>query len=239
MRLWKVEETEIFFKHYLYPPLARMKTLLSRMPKAQREYLALGFMKSLEIPCVETVGWGAQWTRLGSVRRCFILTVRERDTRDFRAWLKEMETAPDFRERAAAILRKLAGFFRRMHARGFFLLRPNTRNVLIQPPHATGPRVLFLDQPYARFLSGPGARWGQMQDLSTLLGGGLRHLDDGVIDDFLDAYLPDPLGGRPETLRRRLEFALCARESEHRTKKLILRFRSLLPVFLDKSGKKR
>ncbi len=229
IRLWNVEETEVFFKHYLYPPLARMKTLLSRMPKAQREYLALGFMKSLEIPCVEAVGWGAQWTRLGSVRRCFILTARERDTRDFRAWLKEMEKAPDFRERAAAILRKLAGFF---------LLRPNTRNVLIQPPHATDPRVLFLDQPYARFLSGPDARWGQLQDLSTLLGGALRHLDEGVIDDFLGAYLPDPLGGRSETLRRRLELALRARDSENRIKKLTLRFRSLLPVFLDKSGKK-
>jgi len=239
IRLWNLGDRELFFKHYLYPGISRMKTLLSRMPKAQREYLALGFMEFLGIPCVEAVGWGAEWTRMGGVRRCFILTVKEKNTLDFRAWLKEMETASGFRNRAMVILQKLAGFFRSMHARGFFLLRPNTRNVLIHPPDAPDPGVLFLDQPYARFLSGPGARWGQLQDLSTLLGGALRHLDEGIIDDFLDVYLPDPLRGSPEALRHRLMLALKARESENRVEKLTLRFRSLLPVFLDKSRKKR
>jgi|GEM_PF-2753446 len=235
IRLWEMDGRTIYFKHYLYFGMSQLKTLLSRTPKAKREYLTLGYLRHLGIPAVEAVGWGAQWDRLGGVHRCFVLTIKEEGTLDFRAWLKKTEPEPGFREKTAAILRKLAEFFRRMHGQGFFLLRPNTRNVLIRRPEDPDPDVLFLDQPYARFLSGPGARWGQLQDLSTLLGGTLRHTDEGILDDFLKVYLPDPLGASPETLLRRLKLFLQARDSEGQAAKLMLRLRALAPAFLDKS----
>ena len=224
-----------FLKHYFYSGFSKWKTCFSRMPKSQREYLALGYLKSLGIPAVEPAGCGARRDGLGRVERCFIITAKENHASDFRAWLRQMETKAQFQARAAVILRSLAGFLRAIHERGFFLLRPNTRNVLIRQPDSPVPEVLFLDQPYARFLSGPAARWGQLKDLSTLLGGALRHLDESVLSDFFDVYLPDPLGGAPEVFHDHLKLAIRARESEHRMKKLFLQTRALLPVFLDKS----
>jgi len=231
IRVWKAGERDLYFKHYFYRGISQMKTLLSRMPKAQREYLTMGLLKHLGVPGVEAAGWGVRWNRLGSVQSCFILTVREEDTRDFRAWLKKTETDPGFRERAAVILRKLGGLFRRMHEERFFLLRPNTRNVLIRYPETGDPEVLFLDQPYARFLTGPAARWGQLRDLATLLGGVLRHFDERIIDEFYETYLPDPVGTSPEILHQRLKLALRARESEGRGGKIALQCRALLPHF--------
>jgi hypothetical protein len=104
IRVWKAGERDLYFKHYFYRGISQMKTLLSRMPKAQREYLTMGLLKHLGVPGVEAAGWGVRWNRLGSVQSCFILTVREEDTRDFRAWLKKTETDPGFRERAAVDL---------------------------------------------------------------------------------------------------------------------------------------
>ncbi len=235
IRVFNTGNREMFFKHYLYFGVSQAKTLLSRMPKAQREYLTLGYLRSLGIPAVEAIGWGSHWGHLGSVQRCFILTAKEEDTLDFRAWLRKTESKAGFRDRTIVILKKVGEYFKRMHEQGFFLLRPNTRNVLIRHPDDTNPEILFLDQPYARFLAGLGARWGQLQDLSTFLGGTLRHLDEGILDDFFEVYLPDPLGGSPVSLRRRLDFALQARESEGRVGKLALQFRALMPAFLDKS----
>ncbi len=215
IRLWEVKGRYFFCKHYRYFGLSRMRTL-GGIPKAHREYLTLGLLKRFKVPSVEAVGWGSRRNRWGGLWGCFILTVRQDDTLDFRAWLKQNEAGADFRPRTLGILRTLAGYFRTLHASGFFLLRPNTRNVLVVHPKATEPALCFLDQPYARFLKGRGALWGQLKDLSTLLGGVLRHMDEEAVDVFLKTYLPDPLGKSPRELKRRLRYALRARESDRR-----------------------
>ena len=237
INLWETPERALFFKHYLYFGLSQVRTIGS-MPKAEREYLTLGYLRHLKIPCVEAAGWGVRWNRAGGVQRCFILTVKEENTLDFRAWLSQTAAEATFRDRAAFILKTLGGYFRQLHTQGFFLLRPNTRNVLIRDPKSPEPVILFLDQPYARFLSGPGALWGQLKDLSTLLGGALRHLEASGIDDFLETYLPDPLGRPAEALRRRLLLALRARESDNRAAELFLQFRALMPDLFGQKGKK-
>jgi len=238
INLWKTTENTFFFKHYLYFGLSQLRTIGS-MPKAKREYLALGFLKHLGIPCVEAVGWGACWNHAGGIQRCFVITVKEEDTLDFRAWLTRMKADTAFRQQAVLMIRALGRYLRKLHTQGFFLLRPNTRNILVRIPKAPEPEVLFLDQPYARFLSGPAAAWGQLKDLSTLLGGALRHLEDTVIDDFLETYLPDPLGRLPEDLRRRLNYALKARESDRRGVGLVFQCRALMPVLFGQKKKKR
>jgi len=237
IKLWKICEKDIFFKHYLYFGLSQFRTTGS-MPKAKREYLTLGYLKHLDIPCVEAAGWGVRWNRAGGIQRCFILTVKEENTLDFRAWLSQTAAEGTFRDRAAFILKTLGGYFRRLHTQGFFLLRPNTRNILIRNPKTSEPVILFLDQPYARFLSGPGALWGQLKDLSTLLGGALRHLETSSIDNFLETYLPDPLGRPAEELRHRLWLVLKARESDSRAAELSLQFRALMPNLFGQKGKK-
>jgi len=231
--LWKTPDHVFYFKHYFYPGSSRLKTF-GGIPKAKREYLTLGFLKHLGIPCVEAAGWGACRGRWGGVLKCFILTVREENTVNFRTWLRHATPNPRFRPQTENIVKSLGRYIRRLHDHRFFLLRPNTRNILIRHQGNEEPKVLFLDQPYARFLRGPGAVWGQMKDLSTLLGGAMRHLEETVIDTFLEGYLPNPLDNTPEDLRRRLMYAIRARESDQRLVEWWCQLRAICPVLMKR-----
>ncbi len=227
--LWKTPDHTFYSKHYFYPGASRLKTFGS-MPKAKREYLTLGFLKKLGIPCVEAAGWGACRGRWGGVLKCFILTVREENTVNFRTWLRNASPGGRFRYQTESIMKDLGRYIRKLHTRGFFLLRPNTRNILIRHQGADRPDILFLDQPYARHLKGPGAVWGQMKDLSTLLGGTIRHLEESIIDTFLEGYLPNPLGKKSGDLRCRLMYAIQARESDRRLVEWWYQCRALWPA---------
>ena len=239
IRLIETHQAGLFCKHYLYFGVSRLRTM-GNMPKAKREYLALGLLKHFGIPSVEAAGWGARRGPFRDVRACFILTVKQAHALDFRAWLKRMEREKTFRRRIDGLLQALGGYFRTLHGEGFFLLRPNTRNILIQDPEGPDPAVLFLDQPYARFLRGPAAAWGQLKDLSTLLGGVQRHLEAAAaMEAFLAGYLPDPLGHAPEELTWRVHHAIQARESDHRLGEWGHMLAALAPVPLGQNTKKK
>jgi len=203
IRLWNTLKEDFFFKHYLYPGLSRIRTL-GIMPKAKREYLTFSYLEHQNIPCIKAAGWGVRWDRMGGVKSCFIITAKAKDTIDLRFWLVKTSTEAHFEESVALIMKKLGYYFRQMHSNKFFLLRPNTRNILIHELDLCKPRILFLDQPYARFLSGPIANWGQLKDLSTVLGGFFSYMDESAIDFFFKTYLPDPLSKYSEDLRKRL-----------------------------------
>jgi hypothetical protein len=237
IRLWETPEEDYFFKHYLYPVLPRVRTIGS-MPKAKREYLTLAYLEHQNIPCIKAAGWGSRWDRLGGVRSCFIITARENDTIDLSTWLARSSHEPDFKESAAAILGRLGGYFRQLHSDRFFLLRPMTRNMLVKGKDPCDPEILFLDQPYARFMSGPMANWGQCKDLTTLLGDFFRLIDQSAIDFFFGQYLPDPLGRNHEDLRRLLTYLIMNRDKPRAERGLRSRLAghsiSLFPFLLDK-----
>ncbi len=209
IRLWNTLNEDFFFKHYLYPGLSRIRTI-GIMPKAKREYLTFSYLEQQNIPCIKAAGWGVRWDRVGGVKSCFIITAKAKDTNDLRFWLVKTSAEAHFDESVAQILKKLGYYFRQMHSNKFFLLRPNTRNILIHEPDLCNPSILFLDQPYARFLSGPLANWGQLKDLSTVLGGFIHLRDQSAIDLFFKTYLPDPLGKYSEDLRQRLIYFMRA-----------------------------
>jgi len=134
----------------------------------------------------------------------------------------------------ALILKKLGYYFRQLHSNKFFLLRPNTRNILIHELDLCKPRILFLDQPYARFLSGPLANWGQLKDLSTVLRDFSHHTDQSAIDLFFKTYLPDPLGKYSEDLRQRLIYFMRASDKRGRFSKVTSYSTALVTYLFDK-----
>ncbi len=233
IRLWNTLKEDFFFKHYLYPGLSRMRTI-GVMPKSKREYLTLSYLEHQNIPCIKAAGWGVRWDRVGGVKSCFIITAKAKDTIDLRSWLVKTSTEAHFEESVALILKKLGCYFRHLHSNKFFLLRPNTRNILIHELDLCNPSILFLDQPYARFLSGPLANWGQLKDLSTVLGGFIHHIDQSAIDLFFKTYLPDPLGKYSEALRQRLIYFMKTRDERGRFSKVTSYSTALVTYLLDK-----
>ena len=60
-------------KVYRYPLLPRIRTGL-HCSKAEQEFNSLGYLNRLGVPAAEPVAFGAERTRLGFVRSCFIIT---------------------------------------------------------------------------------------------------------------------------------------------------------------------
>jgi hypothetical protein len=233
IRLWETLKEDFFFKHYLYPGLPRIRTI-GIMPKAKREYLTFSYLEHQNIPCIKAAGWGVRWDRVGGVKSCFIITAKAKDTIDLRFWLVKTSAEAHFEESVALILKKLGCYFRHLHSNKFFLLRANTRNILIHELDLCNPRILFLDQPYARFLSGPLANWGQLKELSTVLGGFFHHIDQSAIDLFFKTYLPDPLGKYSEDLRQRLIYLIRTRDKRGWFSKFTSYSTALVPYLFDK-----
>lgn len=235
--LWETQKEDFFFKHYSYPVLPRMRTI-GFMPKAKREYLTLSYLEHQNIPCIKAAGWGVRWDRVGGVKSCFIITAKEEDTIDLSLWLKKASAEAYFEESVALILEKLGCYFRQLHSNKFFLLRPMTRNILIHEQDLCNPRILFLDQPYARFLSGPLANWGQLKDLSTVLRDFSHHTDQSAIDLFFKTYLPDPLGKSSEDLRQLLIYLISNRDKPRAQRGWYSKFTShtsaLFPFLFDR-----
>lgn len=192
-------------KVYRYPAARAIRTLFRRS-RGEQEFRNLLHLRALGMPTVEAVAWGVERNACGMVRSSFVVTRYVEGCLDLRGWHHGHGLAIAQGEaRRDLILREIGRLFRRIHATGFFLFTPKPSNILIRPGSDGLPDLLFLDLPRAgtvrpAFLRGV----AQARDLGIFLRDFPR---DGAPADwqpFYEGYLPDPLGGDPDRLRRRV-----------------------------------
>jgi hypothetical protein len=217
----------LILKLYRYPQLAALRTWIRR-PKAEQEYLGLLSLREMGAPAVEPLGYGVERARLKRVRSCFLLTRFLAGATALAQCIRQLRERGAAAERDA-LLRQLGQIFRKVHERHFFLLTCNLKNILVTEQPDGPPALHFMDVPYSRFLAFPLAvRWGQSQDLALLLKRFVRKDVLARLDPFFEGYLPDPLGGRSEALRRRVLRQARARNNQTLLSSLVHRFKRRL-----------
>lgn len=212
----EADERSFILKEYRYPLAPRIRTWL-RISKAEQEFNGLLYLQRLGVQAVNPVGFGLRRSRFGFVRSCFIMTVLLEDALNLKEWSREEERLTlGARPQRGAVLRRLGEAFRRCHEARFFFYTAKPKNILMRRRGAEQPVPFFIDVPYARSLPlWPLSRWAQGRDLGMFLGGFLTSLTCRDQDAFYEGYLPDPLGGSPDALRKRVGRAM--RASQNRT----------------------
>jgi hypothetical protein len=168
-------------KRYSEPAGFRLLTF-ARKSRAEREARALDLV-ALAVPdgAVRVLAWGEQ-RRFGCVAWSLLVTAELEHSFDLRR-IKTLGA----RERAdavRAVLERLPRLVARLHARRVFGATLRGKNVLLQP--ATG-RIALIDLPYARAVTGFGARH-RVRDLAILSLELCRFLSAAEWDDFLARY---------------------------------------------------
>ena len=209
-------EQSFVLKEYRYTFAPRLRTWL-RISKAEQEFNSLLRLRALGVSAVEPAAFGLQRSRLGFVRSCFVATVFLEGAVHLKQWSREVEREkPGVSEITSVVLRRLGEAFRLVHQARFFLFTAKAKNILLRQSGKGAPDLVFIDLPYARSLPWwPLTRWAQGRDLGMFLGSILLPGSEGDGELFYEGYLPDPLGGRSGTLRRRVERAM--RASQNRT----------------------
>ena len=207
-------------KVYRYRSGRAVRTLLRRS-RGENEFLNLLHLRALGVPAVEPVAWGVERNLWGMVRSSFVITRFVEGCEDLRSWQRSPGLAREAgaekiqAERRDRILRKVGALFRGIHVSGFFLFTPKPSNILIRRAGVDAPDLLFLDLPRARHMRWPVLRvLAQSRDLGTFLA---DFPSQGTPTDwgpFFEDYLPDPLGGTPEALRRRVARAVLAQRNQ-------------------------
>jgi len=202
-------------KVYRYPAARALRTLFRRS-RGEQEFRNLLHLRALGVPTVEAVAWGVERNAWGMVRSSFVVTRYMEGCLDLKGWQNGHGLALAQGEaRRDRILREVGRLFRLIHASGFFLFTPKPSNILIRPGGDGPPDLLFLDLPRAgtvrpAFLRG----FAQARDLGIFLRDFPR---GGAPDDweaFYEGYLPDPLGGDPDRLRRRAAREVLAQRNQ-------------------------
>ncbi|MFQ5457003.1 MAG: lipopolysaccharide kinase InaA family protein, partial [Myxococcota bacterium] len=204
------------FKVYRYPFWPRLRTWL-RASKAEQEFRNLLHLQRLGVPAVEPVGFGLERSRIGFVRSCFVITCYAGDTVHLRDWVRrEGEAAARASDVAREVFRQVGGAFRRLHEGRFFLFSAKAKNILMRAREGEPPELMFIDIPYARSQGwGVFDRWAQSRDIGLFFSTFLPGAEDSERAPFYEAYLPDPLGGSAEALKR--EVARAVRVNQNRT----------------------
>ena len=201
-------------KIYRYPLLPRIRTGL-HCSKAEQEFNSLRYLNRLSVPAAEPVAFGAERTRLGFVRSCFVITVFVEGAVTLSRWRSEssQQQRPNS-GRNQFLLKQLGTLFRRIHDVRFFLFTAKTKNILLRDGSAGPAEVVFVDTPYARTLRWrPLARWAQGRDLGLFLGNFVPALTERETAAFYEGYLPDPLGASAATLCGYAERAMRAKQN--------------------------
>ena len=194
-------------KSHRYPVMPRIRTGF-RISKAENEFKALLYLKQLGVAAVEPVAYGAERTRLGFVRSCFIITRYLEQATTLADWHWENHNKEES-ERRAARLRRLGAIFHQLHGERFFLFTAKPRNILLRPLPDIDDDLHILDTPYARTLRwGPLARWAQGRDLGYCLGSFHPNVTTEDLESFYEGYLPDGLGRSNNSIRRRISRAI-------------------------------
>ena len=201
-------------KIYHYPFLPRIRTGL-RISKAEQEFNSLRYLNQQGVPAAEPVAFGAERTRLGFVRSCFVITGLVEGAVNLSRWRSEStQRQPPDADLNHFLLKQLGTMFRRLHEVRFFLFTAKTKNILIRGESTQSPEIFFVDLPYARTLCWrPIARWAQGRDLGLFLGNFYPALTESEATAFYEGYLPDPLGGSSATLRDHTQRAMRSKQN--------------------------
>jgi hypothetical protein len=206
------EPCAFIVKCHRYPFLPRLRTVF-RISKAENEFKSLLHLKNLRVAAVEPVGFGAERTRLGFVRSCFVITRYLHETTDLADWHWTNHDKEDS-TRKAARLRQLGATFRRLHSARFFLFSVKPRNILLRLGDHNEATFHFVDTPYARTLRWrPLVRWAQGRDLGYCLGSFHPNVTSEDLESFFEGYLPDTLGGTTKSVQRRVARAIRAQQN--------------------------
>ncbi len=191
-------------KHYTYPLASQFRTWY-RGSKAHREFDALGYCRALGLPAVEPVACGVERTRFGSVQSCFLLTRYVEGIICLRDWLyQHSPLSTDEQGALSALLEDIGRQIRKVHVERFFLTRLMAKNILVRSTAAGAFEWFLLDQPYARFCKSKiPARSFQLRDIGAFAGSIYDHGLEEAFEPFFSTYLPDPLGGTDDALRRK------------------------------------
>ena len=192
-------------KEYRYTGARSIRTLF-RTSRGEREMENLLHLHAVGVPAVEPVACGVTRDPLGMVRSTFVITRHLEGCLDLRGWQSAQGLAPAFfQKRRDLVLREVGRLLRRIHESGFFLFTPKASNILIRPGDDMPPEIVFLDLPRAgRIRTGFLRGFAQARDLGTFLMDFPREGGPSDWEPFFEAYLPDPLGGAPDALRRRV-----------------------------------
>ena len=149
--------------------------------RAEREFDALSFLVSREIPCTRPACWACGRDPV-SGRFESLVTFEEPDTVGLKSWLRSARPGDGWIEPVARLLR-------RAHDVGFYHGALVPRNILLRfaPERELG--CLFVDTPKSIVFRAPivGTRMAR-HDLMTLLGEACRVAGDEILAPFLAAY---------------------------------------------------
>ena len=196
-------------KSHRYPVVPRIRTGF-RISKAENEFKSLLYLNQLGVAAVEPVAYGAERTRLGFVRSCFIITRYLEATINLEDW-HYLNVDNEAAKQRAALLTRLGAIFHQLHSARFFLFTAKPRNILLRPGSDIdiNTDLLILDTPFARTLRWwPLARWAQSRDLGYCLGSFHPAVTSANLQSFYAGYLPDVLGSTAESVQRRVSRAI-------------------------------
>jgi hypothetical protein len=199
-------------KCHRYPFLPRLRTGF-RISKAENEFNNLHQLRQLGVNAVEPVAYGAERTRLGFVRSCFVITRYLEETITLADWHWANHDKEESMQKAARLIR-LGAIFNRLHSARFFLFTAKPRNILLRPSSDSDSGLHILDTPYARTLRWcPLARWAQGRDLGYCLGSFHPNVTSAELESFYQGYLPDTLGGSTTGIQRRIARAIRVQQN--------------------------
>jgi hypothetical protein len=202
-------------KVYRYPAALGLRTLFRRS-RGEKEFRNLVHLQALGVPAVEAVACGVERNAWGMVRSTFVITRYVEGWLDLRGWQRGHGLGvAEGEARRDQILAQAGRLFRRIHAAGFFLFTPKAANILIRPGEGGTPLLLFLDLPRARKVrTGLLKGFAQTRDLGVFLQGFPRDGGPADWEPFYGEYLPDPLGGSQDAMRRRVEREVLAQRND-------------------------
>ena len=199
-------------KSYHYPAVPRIRTGF-RISKAENEFKSLLYLKQLGVAAVEPVAYGAERTKLGFVRSCFIITRYLQAATNLEDW-HFLNVDNEAAVQRAAYLRRLGAIFRQLHSVRFFLFTAKPRNILLHRGAEMSSELHLLDTPFARTLHWrPLARWAQSRDLGYCLGSFHPPITTPNLASFYEGYLPDVLGSKAESVQRRVSHAIRVQQN--------------------------
>lgn len=196
-------ERHCVLKIYRYPNVTGARTIGLRS-KAQREFDALAFCAAMNAPAIVPVACGTRRNPAGFVVSCFVITEYVEGYVTLWDWLSENHPlSSEHADFLSRLLRECGSVLRNVHKARLFLFTFAAKNILLRPDDLSTVDWRFLDLPYALTLQPrPLARWAQQRDLGALAGPILRLAGEEASEAFYESYLPDPLGGSDESLRR-------------------------------------
>jgi len=199
-------------KVYRYRGAAQLKSWY-RQSTCHAEFAASCHLRQLGIPCVAPVACGLRRSWIGSVQSCFLITEFAEGFESLRDWLAAHPSPSEGESRAlGALARALGEAVREMHVQRLFVSRLSAKNVLVRLDSGGDFQWQFIDHPFAGFhRRSTAARFMQLYDLGRFKNSLLRFRQESFFENFVAAYLPDPLGQTEDVLRRNIAYGVSIR----------------------------